>query len=202
MQVTLIHRTGIDNAVAASMCCVGKEYDKNMLYEHKKLYLINRVADRHTSVLEHIVYQFKIEGLSRAALQELARHRMASYSVQSTRWALKKLLGGKWNDKEASELLKSIDDGGEIDTANLHQLYNVYSEIERGVKNDIAKYGLPEAFLTTLFMTVNARSLRNFFGLRTSKRALKEMRELANRMIMSIGTDELFLFSDIIGGKK
>jgi thymidylate synthase (FAD) len=184
------------------MCCVGKEYDKNMLYEHKKLYLINRVADRHTSVLEHIVYQFKIEGLSRAALQELARHRMASYSVQSTRWALKKLLGGKWNDKEASELLKSIDDGGEIDTANLHQLYNVYSEIERGVKNDIAKYGLPEAFLTTLFMTVNARSLRNFFGLRTSKRALKEMRELANRMIMSIGTDELFLFSDIIGGKK
>jgi thymidylate synthase ThyX len=47
-----------------------------------------------------------------------------------------------------------------------------------------------------------ARSLRNFIGLRTSKRALKEMRELASRMVSSIKSEELFLFSDVYGGTQ
>lgn len=157
MKVTLINSTGIDIAVAASMCCVGKEFDENMLYEHRKLYLMNRIADGHTSVLEHIVYQFKIEGLSRAALQELARHRMASYSVQSTRWTLKKILHGAWDDEKAKSSLKPVDDGGVIDEFNLNQLFAVHTAMKAGAPNDIAKYGLPEAFLTTLFMTVNGK---------------------------------------------
>lgn len=55
--------------------------------------LIERVGNKfkHQSVLEHVSYNFYIEGVSRALLQELARHRIASYSVKSTRYTLKEL---------------------------------------------------------------------------------------------------------------
>ena len=55
--------------------------------------LINRVGNKnkHKSTLEHLVYTFDIDGISRACLQELARHRIASYSVKSTRYTLKEL---------------------------------------------------------------------------------------------------------------
>ena len=53
--------------------------------------LINRVGNKfkHASTLEHLHYNFYIKGISRALLQELARHRMASLSVKSTRYNLK-----------------------------------------------------------------------------------------------------------------
>jgi thymidylate synthase (FAD) len=47
--------------------------------------------DGHGSTLEHINFNFQIKGISRLNLQELARHRMASYSVKSTRYTLKEL---------------------------------------------------------------------------------------------------------------
>lgn len=55
--------------------------------------LIERVGNKnkHSSTLEHIVYSFEIDGISRACLQELARHRMASLSVKSSRYTLKEL---------------------------------------------------------------------------------------------------------------
>ena len=55
--------------------------------------LIDRVGNkfRHQSILEHLVYTFYIEGISRACLQELSRHRMTSPSVKSTRYTLKEL---------------------------------------------------------------------------------------------------------------
>jgi len=53
---------------------------------------IDRVCNKmkHESILEHISYTFQVEGVSRALLQELARHRMASLSVQSSRYTLHK----------------------------------------------------------------------------------------------------------------
>ena len=54
---------------------------------------IERVANKfkHASTIEHLSYTFDIDGVSRALLQELARHRIASYSVKSTRYTLKEL---------------------------------------------------------------------------------------------------------------
>lgn len=59
----------------------------------KDLALINRVGNefRHSSILEHISFNFFIDGISRACLQELARHRIASLSVKSSRYTLKEL---------------------------------------------------------------------------------------------------------------
>ena len=59
----------------------------------KDLALMNRVGNefKHASILEHISFNFFIDGISRACLQELARHRIASLSVKSSRYTLKEL---------------------------------------------------------------------------------------------------------------
>ena len=44
----------------------------------------------HDTVLEHIYLTYEVNNLSRACLQELARHRHISLSVESTRHTLKK----------------------------------------------------------------------------------------------------------------
>jgi len=46
----------------------------------------------HHSVLEHISLTYLIRGTSRSVLQELVRHRIASYTVRSTRYTMQKVL--------------------------------------------------------------------------------------------------------------
>lgn len=65
-------------------------------------------------------------------------------------------------------------------------------------KNDIAKYSLPESYKTSLIWTINARSLRNFLELRSSSKALWELRGLSIKIIDSLPEEYLILFKDII----
>ena len=55
--------------------------------------IIARVGNKlkHKSVLEQLVYWFDIDGISRACLMELSRHRIQSLTVKSTRYTLKEL---------------------------------------------------------------------------------------------------------------
>lgn len=153
----------------------------------------------HESVIEHAVYTFEIE-FSRTCLQELARHRIASPSVESTRWALKRILKGVGESEVAQHITMTGDD--EVDAANIEQVLKVAGWVNRKGSdrkpNDIAKFGLPEAFRTKLLFTINARSLRNLFALRTSKRALWEIRAMAFEMTQVVPEDHKFLFADRI----
>ena len=78
------------------VCNLSKEATSVMDSElgDKDKALIERVGNKfkHASTLEHINYSFDIDGISRACLQELARHRMQSLSVKSTRYTLKELI--------------------------------------------------------------------------------------------------------------
>lgn len=60
----------------------------------KDLALIDRVGNQyhHSSILEHITFNFFIDGISRACLQEWSRHRHMSQSVESTRYTMAKEL--------------------------------------------------------------------------------------------------------------
>ncbi len=149
----------------------------------------------HESTIEHAVYTFEIE-FSRTCLQELARHRIASLSVQSTRWALKKLLKGV--AKEDLHQFLTMTGDKEIDDANIEQLWRVVGWINAGKSNDKTKFGLPEAFRTRLMFTLNARSLRNWMSLRTANRALWEIREVAFEMASALPEEHKFMFEDRI----
>lgn len=201
MDVRLLYNTPAKVIVIAARTCTGTVYDSQSsdhFITPKDTQMIRAlIAKGHESVLEHVVYTFSIKGLSRAALQELARHRIASLSVKSTRWTLRELMkepriafgnAHKYLFKSASS---------DINDANILALEAVREKLSLGWSNDKVKYGLPEAFLTDLIWTVNVRSLRNFLKLRSSKRALDEMRILALRVWEAIPEVHAFMFNDV-----
>jgi len=149
---------------------------------------------------EHLYYNFDIDGISRACLQELARHRIASLSVKSTRYTLKELKEAPYTTEGIMKFLKQID--RDIDNSNFNQLCMLRERLKLGLSNDIAKYCLPEAYKTSLVWSINARSLQNFLALRTSKSALREIRELAYKIYEQIPEDHKFLFKDFIYKEK
>lgn len=140
--------------------------------------LRHAVGSGHTSVLEHAVFTFRLEGLSRVALAQLTRHRLASFDVQSQRYV--KL--------DHSELVvpDSIQQS-EFQTeaaALMDQCMALYRRmVEAGIPCEDARFVTPQAVPTTLIMTMNARELLHFFSLRTCNRAQWELRALADEML-------------------
>ena len=154
--------------------------------------LVDRVGNKykHSSTLEHLTYTFDVDGISRACLQELARHRIASLSVKSTRYTLKEL---KNYDGHLGNFLVPTGNP-EIDESNREQLRRVQEVLRKGASNDVVKYMLPEAYKTSLVWTINARSLQNFLKLRTSRAAIWEIRELANKIFDALPYSHKYLY--------
>ena len=86
MRVELLEYTSLGLTDKA----ISKCWDKPAKSVDHMLERMERVGikNKHSSTLEHISYTFDIDGISRACLQELARHRHASLSVKSTRYTL------------------------------------------------------------------------------------------------------------------
>jgi thymidylate synthase (FAD) len=202
MKVELIHNTDLSVALEAMLICTDNE-DKIENYNIENS--LKKLVDMgHLSVLEHIYYNFVISGISRALLQELARHRHASLSVKSTRWALKKFIGKL--DKVEPDLSKLKLDKDQIDL--IMQLDNISDKLDElliaaaksGLPNDIIKYYIQESLCTKLMFTVNARELRHIFSLRLSNRALQEFQDLCKEIYKALPKEHLFIYNDILEG--
>ena len=194
MRVELLHFTPISIAVQAIRTCYNSCDKSDDLGEKDIKLLRSIIKNNHLSTIEHISYNFKISGISRALLQELARHRIASLSVKSTRYTLRELKNV--DPYEFKNFLVRIDD--EIDGFNKLQLKAIQVLLNKSFSNDELKYLLPEAFKTELMLTINARSLRNLLELRLSSKALKEFRELAKALYRELPEPHRVLFDDII----
>jgi thymidylate synthase (FAD) len=196
MKITLLHHTPLNICAHAIRTC-WQSFDKSDDGGEKDLALIDRVGNKfkHASTLEHITYNFYIQGISRALLQELARHRMASLSVKSTRYTLKEL---KECDVIEHEKFLVFTGNEIVDRASKTALDNLQKVLKDGISNDIAKYCLPESYKTELTWSINARSLQNFLHLRTSKDALWEIRNLANAIYAALPEEHKYLFEDCI----
>lgn len=137
---------------------------------------------KHTSTLEHITFTFAIEGVSRALLAQLTRHRVGfSFSVQSQRYV-------KFGSNDRSEGFEYhtpnsikgkffVDSDGYIQTIEgkyqntMEKLQEVYDELrEMGVPAEDARMILPNAATCNLTMTVNLRSLLDFYSKRKAGR--------------------------------
>jgi len=194
LQVTLLHHTPLHICSNAIRTC-WQSFDKSDGGGEKDRDLIDRVGNKlkHSSTLEHLSYNFYIKGISRALLQELARHRMASLSVKSTRYTLKELKECNLIDYEKFLVMT----GNEmVDNASKAALNNLQKILQRGASNDIAKYCLPESYKTELSWSINARSLQNFIALRSDKAALWEIRKLAIAIFEALPDEHKYLFQN------
>lgn len=141
------------------------------------------VSSKHLSTLEHISFTFAIEGVSRALLAQLTRHRVGfSYSVQSQRYCRfgsDDKSGGfdyvvPQMNEEAERLYKGV----------MGTLQIAYDELRSlGVAAEDARMLLPNAASTNLVMTANLRALLDFYSKRRKGRGAQwEIAELAERL--------------------
>jgi len=199
--VELMQHSSLEVCAHAIRTC-WQSFDKSDDGGEKDKDLINRVGNKfkHASTLEHLTYTFYISGVSRALLQELARHRMASPSVKSTRYTLKELKDTKSETIDYEKFL--VFTGIEaVDKASCQALDNLQQILLSGVANDRAKYCLPESYKTELTWTINARSLQNFISLRSTKAALWEIRDLAIKLYDILPKDHQYLFDDCVSAE-
>lgn len=204
MEVQLLHSTPLNICSNAIRTC-WQSFDKSDNGGEKDLELIDRVGNKykHSSTLEHLYYNFYIKGISRACLQELSRHRMASLSVKSSRYTLKELKNenaflpsNDENLKRADKFIVKTGDS-EVDNMLLISLENLRL-LTQSKSNDIAKYAMPECYKTELSWSINARSLQNFLSLRSSKSALWEIQLLAKAIFETLPQEHKFIFDDCI----
>jgi thymidylate synthase (FAD) len=204
MKVKLLSNTNLSVCDFAICKCYGNNPHEDL---EKQKSRIDRVANvsKHSSTIEHLVYSFDIDGISRACLQELARHRIASYTVKSSRYTLQELKKEKNFKifKEKASKYVVLTDNEVVNEAILSALENLRLCVldipnAKTIPNDLSKYCMPEAYKTSLVMTINARSLQNFLELRTSKHALWEIQLLAKEIYNQIPETHKFLFSKAI----
>lgn len=157
----------------------------------------------HQSPIEHASFTFGIEGVSRALLAQITRHRIASFSVQSQRYVVEDgfdyVIPPEIEKEERAKALfiEAMGRAQEAYSTLQEQLANVHeaaliaegadpkkarAAAQKKAAED-ARFVLPNACDTKMVVTMNARSLYNFFSLRCCNRAQWEIREVAGQML-------------------
>ena len=182
MKVKLIAYTpepDIIAAAAAKLTHSKSEIEELLKGDREKLKKLLRIVIKmgHTSVIEHAYFTFAISEVSRSLTHQLVRHRIASYSQQSQRYVEQSLeyvtppsiLKNEKIRKKYDEMMKKI--------------WEFYEEMKEEIPLEDARYILPNATHTKIIVSMNARSLLNFFELRCCLHAQWEIRKLAWRML-------------------
>lgn len=153
--------------------CASVCYDSTPTKQHKIAKCCAKSG--HMSVYEHVSFTFMIEGVSRALLAQLTRHRHAAYSVQSQRYC--DMSNCRFVIPDSIENLKYADP---YFLACLDEIRDTYVQLTEdfNVPKEDARMALPNATATKLAFTVNARALVEISGQRLCNRAQKEIREL------------------------
>ena len=209
MKVTLLAHTPDPEkviAAAAKLCysnsTIETLYDKQTPDAVEKF--LNMLAEiGHESPIEHCSFTFGIEGVSRALLAQITRHRIASFSVQSQRYVMEKNFTFVTppeiaaNEEASAIFQKSMDDA--IDSyrklTDILKAKHKQTFLDAGIEEkeadrkaekmaiEDARFVLPNAADTQMIVTMNARSLMNFFHHRCCNRAQWEIRAVADEML-------------------
>ncbi len=153
----------------------------------------------HESVLEHFSCTFKIV-CDRGVMAELTRHRLASFSIESTRYC-------KYDDMQfihpepEDKYLGTFLDYDCREVWERVEIYYSYLTGRNGYSPEQARAILPLSLATTIMMTANLREWRHILKLRTDKAAHPQMRQVAN-MILSVLKQKLPIVFENIGGEK
>ncbi len=209
MNVTLLAHTPnpeLTIASAARLCYSGATIEdvREKLTPEKTAQFVDMLSEiGHESPIEHASFTFGIEGVSRALLAQITRHRIASFSVQSQRYVKEAqfeyvLPPEIEKDEQAKALFVEAMEKDQEYYDRLTDMLKTRHKAEllaEGMEEKVAdraaekkaiedaRFVLPNACDTKMIVTMNARSLHNFFRHRCCNRAQWEIRELATKML-------------------
>lgn len=193
-------------AAAAKLCYSKTGVDGLMkdLTPEKTADFVKMLASMgHQSPIEHASFTFAIEGVSRALLAQITRHRIASYSVQSQRYVrldqfefvippeiekdetakqefLETMRQEAQRYCDLTETLKETHKAAFM-AQGMDEKAAARAAEKKAIED--ARFVLPNACETKMVVTMNARSLHNFFEHRCCNRAQWEIRALADEML-------------------
>lgn len=143
------------------------------------------MASGHVSPIEHVSFSFAVEGVSRALTHQLVRHRLASYSQQSQRY-----VDGSAFDHILPPSIAALPEAKGRFLRCIEEIGAAYRDIKDMLERaghdkaqEDARFLLPQAAETRIVLTMNCRSLLNFFEQRCCSRAQWEIRALARAML-------------------
>lgn len=190
MKVKLLEYTPEPEKLVASAAklCYSKKADiqglmDDLTPENIRSFVAKLESMHHESPMEHISFTFGIEGVSRALLAQITRHRIGtSFSVRSQRYCSEKDF-----DYIIPESIKKHEKHCVRYKALMAEIGNFYDKLmELGIPKEDARMVLPNACTTRMIVTMNARELFHFAALRCCTRAQWEIRALANEMVSQV----------------
>lgn len=179
VEVTAATPNPAQNCSIAAGCCYGKE-------DYSERRLATCLNSGHLSVFEHACATWSVKGISRACSHQLVRHRLASYSQQSQRYCKISVDNDDWYVMPPETVSRQCQVAFESAMEQAAVRYNVL--ISEGMKPEDARYVLPNACKTDIFITMNFRELMHFLDVRFDKTAQWEIRELAKQMGRTLST--------------
>jgi thymidylate synthase (FAD) len=207
-------------ASAAKLCYspVGVENIMDGLDEEKVDKFLSMLMDLgHASPVEHVVFTFGVEGVSRVLTHQLVRHRVGcSYSQQSQRYvkleqfeyiippeieripaAKERFIRTMEEDQRAyneiAEMLRQEHLKKYLAEGKTEKQARIMAE-KTAIED--ARYVFPNACETKIVFTMSARALMNFFRQRCCNRAQWEIREMAEEMLRQVKSVAPILFKN------
>jgi thymidylate synthase (FAD) len=183
MTVELIDSMGGDDAVVRSARVSTSSNSRNVDMGTKEEGLINYLMrDRHGSPFEHNAFTFFIEAPI-FVFREFMRHRIASYNEESARY--KELAPVFYVPGDTRKLIQvgkpgayTFEDGDYSQIRDAQAMTRLASErsyelykkmLDSGIAREVARGVLPVNTYSSMYVTMNARSLMNFLSLRTMR---------------------------------
>lgn len=161
-------------------------------------FISNIVKRGHESVFEHVSFSVRFI-CDRGVTHEMVRHRIASYSQESTRYCnySKGDFDGQITVIEPL-YLKSGTESYEIWKKACQEAEdNYFKLLQSGCTAQEARAVLPNSLKTEIVMTANVREWRHFLKLRTSKAAHPQIKEVAEMLLEQLNFVLPSLFDDI-----
>lgn len=194
---------GDESVIAAARVSNGISYEDASKGTEKDQKLINfLVKHRHGTPFEHTTFQFYVK-CPLFIRSEWMRHRVASYNEISGRYVeyepefyipnefrvpgLTNKQGSVFPENSPTQPYINLEEWNQLAMAHVvlacRQSYRAYQDLlALGVSKEMARTVLPSNLYTQFYMTVNARSLMNFLGLRAAEDAMWEIRQYAITM--------------------
>lgn len=146
----------------------------------------------HESPFEHAYATFRISGVSRAMTHQLVRHRLMAVSQKSQRYVSE----SAFDYVVPPDIAEKDREAYAADMEQIRQMYARWKT--QGVRNEDARFVLPNACATEMVLSANFREFRHIFHMRCNRHAQWEIREVCSRMLRALYEHAPRVFADLM----
>ena len=148
------------------------------------------LAMGHESPFEHATATFRVSGVSRAMTHQFVRHRLLAVSQKSQRYV------SEGNFEWVTPPSVPAAEKAEFDS-DMEVIRSMYKKWKaKGLKNEDARFVLPNACTTEMVVSANFREWRHVFDVRCHRRAQWEIRDACLAMLAVLGKQAPHVFAD------